>query len=136
MKLANGCKAHPDCFTCPFDDCIALTHKVANRRPDVSAQALADWKRRNATKPLTESQRRRLAMITIVRKLSGAGKTYVEIASLLGIGEQTVYRYMKASDRIAADAQQQAEGYPDTSRPVRVTSLRQRWSDRTLYASM
>jgi len=71
LMYGNGCKHHPDCFTCPHDECIEGTiHE------DKIALARALRKKAHA--------------------LYQQGKKPKEVMAELGISQVTAYRYRRS----------------------------------------
>jgi hypothetical protein len=70
LPYGNGCAHHPDCFSCPFDDCVEGT--IHN-----SQRAMC-----RTLKAQTQALRKQ-------------GKKVCEIMDTLGISQRTAYRYLK-----------------------------------------
>jgi len=70
LPYGNGCKHHPDCFSCPFDDCIDGMIYDSKRImcQKLTAQAHALFKQ---------------------------GKAVREVMNTLGVSQRTAYRYLK-----------------------------------------
>ena len=96
--FVSGCVAHNDCFTCPFDDCIAWVGTASRPRPSVSQVQLRRYNAQLAyeTKASRRTQRHRLAFL-----MHEAGRSYSQIAKMFGIPNGTAPDWVKRG-RLAA----------------------------------
>ena len=69
-QVPNGCKHHPDCFSCPFDDCMEGVIYNSKRIVCQTLKAQA-------------------------HALFRQGKAVREVMDTLGVSQRTAYRYLK-----------------------------------------
>ena len=92
--VTNGCSAHPDCYTCPFDDCVAL--KANSRIPRVPRHHSLELEQRRRSAKTDQkvylfNQRAKLALA-----MHRAGSSNQGISEALSVSNSTAGELISA----------------------------------------
>lgn len=115
--LANGCVAHPDCFTCPFDDCIA----VSDLHSEVAQVNQAELKRYKRKHDPIEKLYRFEARCLLAARMARAGATNRAIAQALEISPTTAATYINHGIDIQ---QRPLKGHQGTQTTIKPSAAR------------